>query len=124
MAKTILNLDEVATPLRAAVEAQPSELMKAQTRVADMLRRSFKPATAITYGACSEEGSYKAAASCNQYYFCVHSEWSLQSCPNGLHWDNSQRVCNFPDAAGCTPWPIKELLYAIMGLIDYKYKTG
>ena len=74
--------------------------MKAQTRISDLLRKS--PVKAVTYGACSEEGSYKAAPACDQYYFCVHSEWSLQSCPNGLHWDNSQRVCNFPDAAGCT----------------------
>ena len=66
-----------------------------------------------------KEGSYKPHSTCGQYFFCVHSKWTTQSCPSGLHWDNSNKVsslinyqsqfiipfvyqiCNFPDAAGC-----------------------
>merc|ERR550532_3760116 len=50
--------------------------------------------------ACSE-GKYKPHSTCGQYFFCVHSKWTTQSCPSGLHWDNANKICNFPDAAGC-----------------------
>merc|ERR1712168_1766162 len=93
-----------AKPLREAVEAQPSEILKAQTRIADLLRKANPPPNVLIKAAC-EEGGYKSSENCNQYYFCVHGKWTVQSCPNNLHWDNNQRVCNFPDQAGCTCEP-------------------
>ena len=33
-------VDEVQTPLREAVEAQPSELFKAQTRMVDLIKKN------------------------------------------------------------------------------------
>lgn len=55
----------------------------------------------VPYDGCGE-GSYKPHAECTQYFFCVHGKWTPNTCPNGLHWDNSNSVCNFPDQAGCT----------------------
>ena len=38
--KTLHIVDEVQTPLREAVEAQPSELFKAQTRMVDLINKN------------------------------------------------------------------------------------
>ena len=38
--KTFYIIDEVKTPLREAVEAQPSELFKAQTRMVDLIKKN------------------------------------------------------------------------------------
>ena len=38
--KTFHIVDEVQTPLREAVEAQPSELFKAQTRMVDLIKKN------------------------------------------------------------------------------------
>ena len=38
--------------------------------------------------------------SCEQYYICVHGEPSLQNCPEGLWFDPSVNVCNWPDQVG------------------------
>jgi len=78
-------------PLREAVESQPSDALKAQTRIVDYLTRD----------AC-QEGSYTPAEGvCTDYLFCVHGKFEQQSCPNGLFWDDSKKVCNFPEAVDC-----------------------
>ena len=41
--KTFHIVDEVQTPLREAVEAQPSELFKAQTRMVDLIKKNAVP---------------------------------------------------------------------------------
>ena len=41
--KTFYIIDEVKTPLREAVEAQPSELFKAQTRMVDLIKKNNSP---------------------------------------------------------------------------------
>ena len=84
------------------MEAQPSELVKHQTRIADLLRKVNPEQQAVPYDGCAE-GSYKPHSDCTQYYFCVHSKWTTNTCPNDLHWDTTNNVCNFPDQAGCTP---------------------
>jgi len=77
-------------PLREAVESQPSDAVKAQTRMVDFLTR----------GAC-EEGHYKPASVCQDYLFCVHGKYEQKSCQAGLFWDDNVKVCNFPDAVDC-----------------------
>jgi len=78
-------------PLREAVESQPSDAVKAHTRMVDFL----------TKGAC-QEGTYTAAeGACQDYMFCVHGKPERQSCPSGLYWDSSANICNFPDAVDC-----------------------
>merc|ERR1711973_397348 len=106
-----------ATPLREAVEAQPSEVIKAQTRIADLFRKANPPPNVLIKAAC-DEGSYKPSENCNQYYFCVHGKWTVQSCPNNLHWDNNQRVCNFPDQAGCTGEPTADVDNDVVEVIE------
>ena len=88
-----VQLDEVSGghPLREAVESQPSDAVKAHTRMVDFL----------TKGAC-QEGTYTAAeGACQDYMFCVHGKPERQSCPSGLYWDSSANICNFPDAVDC-----------------------
>ena len=41
-------VDEVQTPLREAVEAQPSELFKAQTRMVDFIKKNALPNDDLT----------------------------------------------------------------------------
>ncbi len=34
-------------------------------------------------------GEYKAHESdCNAYYRCIHGQWVIQHCADGLHWNN------------------------------------
>ena len=68
--------------------------------------------------AACDEGSYKPSENCNQYYFCVHGKWTVQSCPNNLHWDNNQRVCNFPDQAGCTGEPAADVDNDVVEVVE------
>lgn len=35
---------------------------------------------------------------CDQYYICLQGEPKLQDCPEGLWFDPSVNVCNWPDA--------------------------
>ena len=88
-------VDEVQTPLRAAVEAQPSELFKAQTRMVDLIKKSNENILGdkeVTLKSGCDEGSYKPHSTCAQYFFCVHAKWTTQSCPDSLHWDNANKV--------------------------------
>jgi len=87
----LLEEESGGDPIRAAVEAQPSDAVKAHTRMVDFL----------TKGSC-QEGTYTPAeGSCQDYLFCVHGKFERQSCPNNLYWDSSAQVCNFPDAVDC-----------------------
>ena len=86
----------LATPLRAAVESQPSDLVKAQTRILDL---AALQAGHVSRSACTE--GHKPGAVCSEFFVCVHEKWSLQTCPDGLHWDNNNKNCAWPDQAGC-----------------------
>jgi len=88
--------DSLATPLRAAVESQPSALVKAQTRILDL---AALQAAHVGRSACTE--GHKPGAVCSEFFVCVHEKWSLQTCPDGLHWDNNNKNCAWPDQAGC-----------------------
>lgn len=49
---------------------------------------------------CSEQfASYPF--DCNKYYLCDNGRPLLQSCPNGLHWNNDQKNCDWPNNAKC-----------------------
>ena len=34
---------------------------------------------------------------CGEYFVCVHGVPVLMECPEGLYWDQSLNVCNWPD---------------------------
>jgi len=100
------SAESLATPLRAAVEAQPSSLVKAQTRILDLALKHKCP---YKHGDCQPgfkvtcvEGTYKAAAKCGEFYLCVHEDWVRRDCGDGLHWNNNEKRCDWPEAAGCT----------------------
>jgi len=104
LASSSSSSSSLVTPLRAAVEAQPSSLVKAQTRILDLATRhectfkhNCKPGFKIS---CTE--GYKPSTNCGEYFWCVNEEWSKQTCPDGLHWDNEVKICTWPDQAGCT----------------------
>jgi len=82
--------EQVATPLRAAVESQPSEALKAQTRIVDFLTKTT-----------CEEGSHTPAEKCQDFLFCVNGKLEKQSCADGLHWDKNAKTCNWPAQANC-----------------------
>ena len=109
----------MATPLRSAVEAEPSALFKAQERMNDLVYKNTKRVIGAgdvllkvdmrTDSLCSSDLSpqdactegFKAHSTCTQYFQCVRSKWTTQTCPNNLHWDAANNICNWPDAAGC-----------------------
>ena len=126
----------MATPLRSAVEAEPSALFKAQERMNDLVYKNTKRvigagdvllkvdmktdslSLALTYlspqDACTE--GFKAHSTCTQYFQCVRSKWTTQTCPNNLHWDAANNICNWPDAAGCQEVRTTRLFFLVASL--------
>ena len=88
--------ESLATPLRAAVESEPSSLVKAQTRILDL---AALQAGHLARAACTE--GHKPGSVCTEFFVCVHEKWSRQTCPDGLHWDNNNKNCAWPEQAGC-----------------------
>ncbi|CAD7080519.1 unnamed protein product [Hermetia illucens] len=39
--------------------------------------------------------------SCDKFLQCFNGRLFLQSCPEGLHWDNNSKTCNWPEQAQC-----------------------
>ena len=46
-------------------------------------------------------GLYPAADDCNYYYQCAHLVAFRRQCPNGLHFNPSLLICDWPQSAGC-----------------------
>lgn len=38
---------------------------------------------------------------CEKFYICNGGYAVPMDCPSGLHWDNTQKMCNWPLSAGC-----------------------
>lgn len=55
---------------------------------------------------CTESGELSANPSnCNMYYICDHNRKTAMNCGLGLHWNDEQKVCDWPRNAGCTEGP-------------------
>jgi len=53
----------------------------------------------------------RSKSNCEEYFHCVHGAPVLMHCPDGLYWDQSKSICNWPDQVSppCTatcekPW--------------------
>ena len=66
---------------------------------------------------------------CAEYFMCVFGEPVLMHCPEGLYWDQSQEVCNWPDQISppCTGnvfkhansiVTVKNIFYKIYGFLN------
>ena len=53
-------------------------------------------------GACTEGDLDIDPDNCANYMFCVHGEMEQFSCQSGTVWDNTLKVCNFPDQVQCS----------------------
>ncbi|PSN39603.1 hypothetical protein C0J52_06912 [Blattella germanica] len=45
---------------------------------------------------------------CTRYYRCLNGSPIIQTCPDGLHWNPTEKICDYPWEAGCissTPPP-------------------
>ncbi|CAL4078276.1 unnamed protein product [Meganyctiphanes norvegica] len=52
-------------------------------------------------GPC-QSGSFKGNPSnCSTYFQCVHGNWVSQNCPSGLHWNQTNTNCDWPQSAKC-----------------------
>ncbi len=61
---------------------------------------------AIFVPVCSDEDrTFPYPYDCSKYYQCASGRPILMDCPPGTHFDRSVNVCNWPDAANCTPIP-------------------
>lgn len=46
---------------------------------------------------------------CGSYLFCIHGEEKVHKCPEGLHYNREQKICDWPANAKCnTPEPVQE----------------
>ncbi|GAB0096498.1 Probable chitinase 10 [Sergentomyia squamirostris] len=48
---------------------------------------------------CSGDSMRAHENDCNKYYICQFGHYSIQRCPQGLHWNRDH--CDWPDAAKC-----------------------
>lgn len=39
---------------------------------------------------------------CTKFYECSHGQAAELTCPNGLHFNPKEGVCDWPEFAGCT----------------------
>merc|ERR1712136_614827 len=39
----------------------------------------------------------RSKSNCEEYFQCVHGTPVLMQCPDGLYWDQSKEICNWPD---------------------------
>ena len=52
---------------------------------------------------CTGQGYVRDPNNCGVYYLC---EWGMKHtylCPEGLHYDSTLNLCNWPHVAGCEP---------------------
>jgi len=58
-----------------------------------------------------------SSSSCSEYFHCVHGNPVLMSCPEGLYWDQSRNICNYPDEVSppCTGCVIETGVYISAG---------
>lgn len=82
---------------RGDVEMELSDMEKLR------LRYILNPSLAkFTRTKTCVEGDFEANENdCNSYFMCVHGNKLALKCEEGLHWDQKQRICNFPKEAGC-----------------------
>ena len=40
---------------------------------------------------------FPSKSNCEEYFQCVHGVPVLMHCPDGLYWDQSKQICNWPD---------------------------
>ncbi|GAB0090875.1 hypothetical protein DMENIID0001_056440 [Sergentomyia squamirostris] len=38
---------------------------------------------------------------CTKFYKCLNGRPIPQNCPNGLHWDDTKKICDYPGAVQC-----------------------
>lgn len=48
------------------------------------------------------DGIYGDPTDCQYFIKCAHSKTYREKCPNGLHWNNKIKNCDFPARAGCS----------------------
>lgn len=46
-------------------------------------------------------GEYQSCKTCGGYVTCVWGILYERQCPAGLEWNDSLKVCDWPNAAGC-----------------------
>jgi len=82
---------------RSDVEMEPTDVEKLR------LRYILTPSLAkFTRTSTCTEGAFEASENdCNEYFVCVHGAQMALKCEEGLHWDQKERICNFPALAGC-----------------------
>ena len=60
-----------------------------------------KSTATVKDGACQEGFIQNDPSDCSKYQFCVHSKFERFSCQDGTFWDDTLKVCNFPDQVSC-----------------------
>jgi len=49
-----------------------------------------------------QEGTYKPNPdNCASYFRCVHGEWAISNCADGLGWDSTENRCTWADDVNC-----------------------
>lgn len=50
---------------------------------------------------CEGDSRVPYPGRCDQYLQCLHGNLQSSDCPPGLHWNNLQQICDWPDSAMC-----------------------
>lgn len=62
---------------------------------------SMDYASGLSLSFCAEGETSPHSTDCNLYIECSFGEYIDRECPAGLHFNNAEKVCDYPSTAGC-----------------------
>ncbi|XP_026316169.1 chitinase-3-like protein 1 [Hyposmocoma kahamanoa] len=99
--------ESTSTPVPSNVTTEATTSASSSTESAAPTTTTEPPVTEIPEDSiCKSEGFTSSPVDCSIFYLCVtgvNGELipTLFKCPDGLHWDNTHKYCNFPDLVDC-----------------------
>lgn len=98
---TMMSSSTVTSPV---TDSQPSSSTAAPSSSSTTTQTSDG---AQVPSSCSE-GEYFKHPNCRNYYWCVHGQYMVMSCKEGLVFDYEEQTCNWPEAvpnkSHCKMW--------------------
>ncbi|KAK7087518.1 peritrophin-1-like [Littorina saxatilis] len=64
------------------------------------------PCLSSAFSCSGRTGFYPHPSSCYHFIACVHGQQYTMSCPGGLHYSASLKLCDWPASSGCRLPPV------------------
>ena len=87
---------------RPATSGTTVTITQAPTMMPTQQPITTTPATSSGTFVCPGDGVYADPTSCSKFYQCVYGKAHSFSCPDGLHFNPTYKVCDYSTATHCT----------------------